>query len=350
MRLGALATSPMRASISTLVPERLRLMDLMDLSGTGQAACRVDGSAEPAATITYMTDYDKHKRKARIPFPSGTRGFLYCHVTDSAHPVANEIRFRVVPENSKAADTQALFARGGDLLVSPGVPWSIRAIKIARSRTLYASLATLLLRDNLVSREAMNHWEQLKGTHLYDHTPVLCHLDQPFAHNLSEGQHIMYVADKLDLYHVRLGPWTNDHRRAGTAYPRASPYTGMHRVPSPCPSAEARIYRLGPLLLRAWRVRGRQQFCCTCARSKDAFTPRAQGSLVRRSRAQAEGRRPPTQCCWNACASPDDGRSVCPCNPSAECRDAGFIGSFIHAEAQTGLFERHVACRLASSS
>jgi hypothetical protein len=221
---ATLAALPLRASISTLVPERLRPTDFVDWSGIKQPACPVDSSADPVATIAFTSLYGAQRRRTRIPFPSGTRGFLYCHVTDPAHPVANELRFRVIPGD--VSNPQTAFTAGEDLFVSPGIPWSLRAIKIARSRALHASLATLLLRDRLVSQQAVDHWVRLPRAHLHHQTPVLCRLNQPFVHNLDASMHVIYVANKLNLHRVCLPAFMRDYRASFGMYP----YSGRHRM------------------------------------------------------------------------------------------------------------------------
>jgi hypothetical protein len=175
--------------ISTLVRERLRGEDLLDLSGLITPSCAVNDSAEPAAKFRYLEYWDSaQKRNRTLPFPPNTRGFLYCHTPDPAHPAATELRFRLV--SGVTGDPQAAFALGEDLLLSPGIPWRLHAISIARSRGNYIPLATLLLCDGLVSQEAMDHWGQSKtdGVDPYKlrrQIPVLCRLDQPFLYQLA---------------------------------------------------------------------------------------------------------------------------------------------------------------------
>jgi hypothetical protein len=225
------SAQPRRAWISTLVPERLRPTDLLDLSGLKAASCAVEDSSKPPSTLAYTSSYDTQKGKTCIPFPSNTRGFLYCHVPDPDHPAAAEVRFRLTPE--VADDPQTAFELGNDLLLSPETPWRILVFSIARSRGTYESLATLLLRDGLASQEAMSYWAQAKNTLRLDRrTQVLCRLEQPFVYRLDSEALSVYVADGLDIRRIRLQGLLRDCRRAKTAaLPFTYPYSGTHCSP-----------------------------------------------------------------------------------------------------------------------
>jgi hypothetical protein len=231
-----------RVWISTLVPEQLRPTDLLDLSGLKKASCAVENSSKPPSNLVYTSSYDAQKRKTRIPFPSNTRGFLYCHVPDPDHPAATEVRFRLTPEVTD--DPRTAFELGDDLLLSSETPWRIQAISIARSRGTYESLATLLLRDGLASQEVMTHWAQVKQDLRLDRqTPVLCRLDQPFVYRLDSRELRLYVADTLNLRSVALSSALGDHRGSRGASCGKPIYSGTHGVPSSAPSAETRRHR-----------------------------------------------------------------------------------------------------------
>jgi hypothetical protein len=223
------SAQPRRTWISTLVPERLRPTDLLDLSGMKKASCAVDGLTQPPSSLLYTSSRDAQKWSTRIAFPSNTRGFLYCHVPDPVHPAAAEVRFRLTPE--VADDPQTAFELGEDLLLSPETPWRIHVISIARSRGTYEALATLLLRDGLASQEAMTHWAQAK-TRLERRTQVLCRLGQPFVYRLDSQELWLYVADGLDIRKIPLKGLLRDSRGAKTAgLPSTYPYSGTHCSP-----------------------------------------------------------------------------------------------------------------------
>jgi hypothetical protein len=214
--------------ISTLVPERLRTTDLLDLSGMTEVNCVLDGSAERPARLRYTTRHETQKRST-VPFPSGTRGFLYCHVPDPIHPVATEIRFRLA--SGAIDDPQLSFALGEDLLLSPEIPWRIHMMSLAR-RSAYTFLATLLLQDGLVSQEVMDHWTNVKmPVRLNQKTPVLCRLNQPFVCRLDSCDPFLYVADKLDVHPVRAKSLMRDNRPTSKGISQSrSPYSGTWRV------------------------------------------------------------------------------------------------------------------------
>jgi hypothetical protein len=119
------------------------------------------------------------------------------------------------------------------LLLSPETPWRILVISIARSRRYYGSLAALLLRDGLVSQDAMAHWEQAKNTlRLNRQTPVLCRPDQPFVYPLDSRELRLYVADGLDVRKVQLKGFLGDRGRLkSAALPTTYPYSGTHCNP-----------------------------------------------------------------------------------------------------------------------
>jgi hypothetical protein len=217
-----------RMWISTLVPERLRTTDLLDISGMTEVNCALDGSAERPARLRYTTRYETQKRST-VPFPSGTRGFLYCHVPDRVHPVATEIRFRLA--SGAIDDPQSAFALGEDLLLSPEIPWRIHMMSLAR-RSAYTFLATLLLQDGLVSQEVMDHWTNVKmPVRLNQKTPVLCRLNQPFVCRLDSCDPFLYVADKLDVHPVRAKSLMRDNRPTSKGLSQSrSPYSGVWRI------------------------------------------------------------------------------------------------------------------------
>jgi hypothetical protein len=246
--LALLPMSPLvqRAPISTLVPDRLCREDLLDLSRLKSARCVVENSSEPPSSLVYTATHDA---KSWLPFPPNTRGFLYCHVPDLDHPVATEVRFRVTPEVTD--DPRRTFELGEDLLLSPAIPWRIHATAIARSRNNYVSLATLLLRDGLVSQDTMSHWAQAKIPRLNRDTPVLCRLDQPFVYRLNSTELRLYVADKLDIRKVQLSSLLCDSRRmSDAASPCQYPYSGTHCNPLRLALTKASLGRSRPLLLR----------------------------------------------------------------------------------------------------
>jgi hypothetical protein len=278
--LALLPKSPLvqRAPISTLVPERLCPEDLLDWSGLKTASCAVDNSSQPSSRLVYTSSYHEQKGKTWIPFPSNTRGFLYCHVPDPDHPAATEVRFRLIPELTD--NPRTAFELGGDLLLSPAIPWRLHATAIARSQNRYVSLATLLLRDGLVSQDAMSQWAQAKIPRPDRQTPVLYRLDQPFVYRLNSTEQLLYVADKLDIRKVRLMPLLRDCRRGEDMVSTYEcPYSGTHWNPLRLTLTKASLGRSRPLSLREWskqrRSRGR-----SCAHPGGPFSHHGSESLV----------------------------------------------------------------------
>jgi hypothetical protein len=217
-----------------------------------------------------------------VPSPPDTRGFLYCHVPDPAHPVATEVRFRLA--QGGVDDPQVAFMLGRDLLLAPETPWRIHAMAIARSRSTYAPLATLLLRDDLVSQDSMRYWAEAKAAPWRGkRTVVLCRLDQSFVYRLHSTNFQLFAANKLDVRKVRLGYMRHDNRA------NKSPYAGMHCNPLRLAVTEASLCRPCPLSLRGWGNQWRH--CCRSRAHLESFVPHhASGSLIRWRRAVAD--------CW----------------------------------------------------
>lgn len=135
-------------SIRTLRPEKLTADDVLNLSGYNQARIHCPASLKDPAHISYQCR-ERHRKtddKGYDLFPKHAQGFLYYH-SSSTHGVLGSIRFRL-------ADSPASFAKGTDLLLRRGAPWSIPLINIAKAG-LYKAFRKQLCADELVDEKTM---------------------------------------------------------------------------------------------------------------------------------------------------------------------------------------------------
>ena len=99
-------------TIQTLDPSRLRSSDFMDVSFAQYTRLCI-GNQDPVALFYFGA--------RRIPFPDGTRGFLYYHSPGaSVPPAAGELRFRLTSGNDPAS-----FIQGNDLRMPNSLGWGI---------------------------------------------------------------------------------------------------------------------------------------------------------------------------------------------------------------------------------
>ena len=124
--------------ISTFNPSEYSMKDILDLSGrTGK---HVSFTGFPKATYQFAHKATSHRGDIqRFPFPPNSVGIFYFHDRTSVHPVAGEIRFRVLPMDSvkgdSPIDTASLFAQGHDLVHYSGLrPWRVSLLSIVSRR------------------------------------------------------------------------------------------------------------------------------------------------------------------------------------------------------------------------
>ncbi|KZT25089.1 hypothetical protein NEOLEDRAFT_389281 [Neolentinus lepideus HHB14362 ss-1] len=91
--------------ITTLSPNRLTTRDFLDLSGSKQLF-------HPEGHVYYQ----RTEKSRRLPWPLGSRGFLYWHHDQGAPLLSSAVRLRHVPDGQPSS-----FASGSDLLL-PDVP------------------------------------------------------------------------------------------------------------------------------------------------------------------------------------------------------------------------------------
>jgi hypothetical protein len=99
----------------------------------------------------------KHQDHKLVPFLAGTKGILYFRDRASTHPLAGDIRFRILPIDTvhdwSSVDPAELFARGHDLLDDTGFrPWLISLVSIIH--TGGHGLYGLMKAQGWIAREA----------------------------------------------------------------------------------------------------------------------------------------------------------------------------------------------------
>ena len=88
-------------------------------------------------------EYDLTNTEIHLPYPTGTKAFLYYSMPPDKPRIAAELRLRVTP-----SDDPASFKSGSDLLRSDGQPWSRPLYLLPK---YYSSLYEKLREDQLVS-------------------------------------------------------------------------------------------------------------------------------------------------------------------------------------------------------
>jgi hypothetical protein len=128
------------SKVSTLNPSECRTQDILDLSEVREKYLSLEGLPRVCnCRFAYKWLYDRTMGKTLlIPFPPGSKGIFYFNDRSSVHPVAGDVRFRVLPvdevEDWSSVNMADLFARGHDLVDHSGLqPWRIALMHILRS-------------------------------------------------------------------------------------------------------------------------------------------------------------------------------------------------------------------------
>jgi hypothetical protein len=179
--------------VSTFDVQKLTMNDLLDLSGITSGPVLVSGADRPAI-ITF-----KSKLNKRIPFPAGTRGFLYFQPGPDHAPIAGNIRFRLLPSPCFQE-----FARGVDLSVHEGAhtPWQIPLASVLKSKIAYAAIATSLLRDDLVCETLLSQRESY-STNTANRSQIIHSLDQLFVLDLQQRAVHIIVASGPEMLKLK---------------------------------------------------------------------------------------------------------------------------------------------------
>ncbi|KAF9812235.1 hypothetical protein IEO21_06275 [Rhodonia placenta] len=209
-------------SITTLDASRLGSSDVITLSGTttqvwdrttlarrskptakGSWWKRVqapNGRARDGAFTEMLTGspwLSNDISTASSQFPHKARGWLYYYRPPSRPPTAGEVRFRLLPPTGELD-----FASGTDLSLRFGrLPYAIRLLEIATS-TRYRTLANVLLRDQLISQDLLEHWKKQTNIRVIHRktTQFLFGIEDPCIINLSDDSFTPFIWLGEDLF------------------------------------------------------------------------------------------------------------------------------------------------------
>jgi hypothetical protein len=115
-----------------------------DMSDLRVVQLRTPGNA--LLSVLYKGRRRGSRELVRIPFPPGTKGIFYYHLSPGCPPQAGELRF-------KKCDSAKQFHEGEDLQVDTGQPWSLSLLNIVQSTPRNAFLRELLIEPGLVDQE-----------------------------------------------------------------------------------------------------------------------------------------------------------------------------------------------------
>ena len=156
---------------------------------------------------------------SQIRFPPGTKGVFYYHQSPALPPTAGEMRFRICDEVSQ-------FAKGKDLEIEIGEPWSIPLYKIVKF-PYYNKVQDLILREGFVDPGLIADIEKMagegmepkkKGIAIYD-------IEQPFVVNLSATSLRLRLNTRTCVRIVRFRPFTIFRAMNG---PQFRPFGGAY--------------------------------------------------------------------------------------------------------------------------
>jgi len=158
---------------------------------------------------------------SQIRFPPGTKGVFYYHQPPALPPIAGEMRFRICANVSQ-------FAKGRDLEIEIGEPWSIPLYKIVKT-SCYNNIQDQILKEGLVDPGLVADIEKItgertepqkKGTAIYD-------IEQPFVVNLSATSLRLRLNTRTCVRIVKFRPFTIFRAKNG---PQFRPFTGAYRL------------------------------------------------------------------------------------------------------------------------
>jgi hypothetical protein len=160
--------------VSSLDPSALNDKDLVDLSD--HVLPRIHFKHSPTGVSFYKPWFGR-KGGRNIPFPSGTRGFLYFH-RSYEHAAAAEIRFRIIrPEDVHLPATEA-FTLGSDLISASGItPWRLHILNVFH---FYPMVRDQLLAEGLVSGPQAAQINAILASGSWTRSSILENITDPF--------------------------------------------------------------------------------------------------------------------------------------------------------------------------
>lgn len=155
----------------------------------------------------------KTEVRLRQPWPSESRGFLYYH-EDSHLPLRGELRFRVSPDGNPA--------KGHDVLLPSGRPWSLVLLQIA-TVPKYSGLRNLLISNGLVSKSLVTKCQNLASKAGVGNRIAQCSfihtLDDEFSGGFQQSSINLAVCSSGAVRKLQIRNFLRDSRSDITDYP-----------------------------------------------------------------------------------------------------------------------------------
>lgn len=126
--------------------------------------------------------------KGDLPWPHGTRGVLYYHQDPTLPPISGALRFRI-------CNSVEEFDQGEDHHISPGRPWSIPLVQIARTHS-FRALRIFLVEQNLVDLTLMRDISRLPVPKQIKARRMLYALHQPLVFDLDDASTSIHLVTR----------------------------------------------------------------------------------------------------------------------------------------------------------
>lgn len=138
------------------------MQDFTDLSGLTTKAVHLFRSKAYMLTVLYKLFGTPLRRQ---PFPPNTKGVFYFHDHTHIHPVAGELRFRVLPIDTirdwNSVNVAELFANGHDLPDYDGwKPWGLSLLSIISDKRV--GVYAYMREEGIITNEAVLQVERMK--------------------------------------------------------------------------------------------------------------------------------------------------------------------------------------------
>ncbi|KAJ7641517.1 hypothetical protein FB45DRAFT_900396 [Roridomyces roridus] len=218
--LGDDAQDTANRKLGTLNASKLQRTDFASLSNQRWPTVSfVPPNIQTPRLPSFPLRYAKKAGQA-LPFPEGTRGFLYYKKQLHLSPLAAGVRFRVTTGSHPST-----FHDGHDLLLD-GLPWQIPLHNIATvvGGSGYASLRNQLLRESLVDETQLERCKALTpNKKRLDHRLTVYTLNQPFTVDFSKTQFALIAGNSA----VKVWQYAYTFADNRAQYrPLIRPYTG----------------------------------------------------------------------------------------------------------------------------
>ncbi|THH18296.1 hypothetical protein EW146_g2673 [Bondarzewia mesenterica] len=205
--------------VRALDPQHITASDFHDISGLLAASYTFELEGSDTSSERAHIRYESVKEK-RLPFPSGTHGFLY-YLSPHGDMTEGQIRFRITQDCKPSS-----FVGGRDLTFSSGLPWHL-PLHLLRGSTTSGLLC--LLSEDLVAKDTTPPTED--GTDIdvqlprrRTANPVIMEFGQLFSLDFSKGKYTLWI--KIGRQHLEIVRIVNplaSYRDSGWS----SPYDGV---------------------------------------------------------------------------------------------------------------------------